>query len=516
MAIAITNQANTIKFDLGNGEEYHIDKAGISVKKRFGLVYVYGSIDDKSSKYTKLKMKYTDVTAPVVASNDLLIAEILGYKASGATTVGDVRITDGVEVLDIKTNPHTGSDEALMNLEGHVCENNTSILTLGAGIEFTGGWEDNIDFGTIIVGIKADQNSAVDGLMIEWSSDGVTVHDLDTYTIYANIGKTFSFQPVRRYFRVRYINGGTIQGSFNLETTMRRYYIKPSSHRIQDQIVSEDDAELMKSVITGIRDDGIFDNVGIDNGKNLRVNSFPYTYAIAEGQLDNHSALLKFGTRTSLLAGTPSVIWEGTNPLYTYLSSAEQLKVTSTSGEEVAAGTGVRTLTIHGLDDNFAEISETITMTGAVAATTSLSYRRVFRAYGATCGTAETNVGTITITNNAGTIELLKINIGDGQTLMALWTVPAGKKAFMVSGSVSTSSNKGAVVSFFVRVNDGGTLYPWLIKYRAYIFSGNENFEFKIPFPLAPKTDIEIRMTTPGSAGTTSAGGTFELWYEDV
>jgi hypothetical protein len=515
MAIIITDQATTIKFDLGNGEEHHLDKASLSIKKKFGSVFVYGSADT-DGHYTKLRLKYTDVSVPVTISNTDLINTLLGYKSSVGAVVGDVRITDGVEVLDIKANSHTLNSEALVNLEGHVCDNNSSKALLGIGGVFAGSWEDNIDFGTIIIGIKADQDSATDGLTIQWSSDGVTVHDDDHYTILANNGKTFTFQPVRRYFRIQYTNGGVAQGFFDLETTMRRYYIKPSSHRIQDKIVTEDDAELMKSVITGQRADGIFDNVGIDNDNNLKVNSFPYTYAIAEGDVDGHSAVLKFGTRTLVAANTPSVVWQGTNPLYTYLPTAQQLKISSTSAQDGVGGTGIRTLFLSGLDANYNEISETITMTGLAVVTTALSYLRIFRAYGVTSGTSHTNVGIITVTDNAGTVQQLVIPIGDGQTLMAMWTVPAGKKAYMVAGSISTDSNKGLEVSFFVRINNGGLLYPWLIKYRAFIFSGNENFPFQIPFPISEKTDIEVRVKTPGSAGTTQAGGTFELWYEDM
>ena len=37
-----------------------------------------------------------------------------------------------------------------------------------------------------------------------------------------------------------------------------------------------------------------------------------------------------------------------------------------------------------------------------------------------------------------------------------------------------------------------------------------------MPFKIESKTDIEIRVLTPASAGATSAGATFELWYEDL
>lgn len=99
---------------------------------------------------------------------------------------------------------------------------------------------------------------------------------------------------------------------------------------------------------------------------------------------------------------------------------------------------------------------------------------------------------------------------------MTIWTVPAGKVAYLTMATVSTNSNKGMRVSIFTRLNDGGTIYPWQIKYRAYIFSGNEVFPFSIPFKIPAKTDIEVRVTTPSGAGDTSCGATFELWYENL
>jgi hypothetical protein len=38
----------------------------------------------------------------------------------------------------------------------------------------------------------------------------------------------------------------------------------------------------------------------------LSVNSFPYPYSIAEGDILNHDPLLKFGTRSSVSSGTTS------------------------------------------------------------------------------------------------------------------------------------------------------------------------------------------------------------------
>lgn len=412
-------------------------------------------------------------------------------------------------------NLHTGSKELRMYSEGHICtQNSTSALLLANGV-FLGEWQDTLDYSEVIISIATDKDSAANGLVVQWSSNGTLINETDEFSILALRGKTFSFPCNRQYVRLQYTNGAVNQGVFDLQTSLKRFASKGSSHRISDSIVGEDDAALTKSVITGIRDDGVFGNIILDDENRLQVNSQPYTYGIAEGSISGHTSLLKFGTRSAVAANAQSVLWEGTNPLYTYLATGQQLKVVSSSAQDGVGGTGIRTLTIHGLDANFLEISEVITMNGITQVTTTNSFIRIFRAYGSTSGTSLTNVGAINIYDNAGTLQLLTIPAGDGQTLMTMWTVPAGKIAYLTQLTVSTDSNKGARISLYTKLN-GLSLYPWQIKYRAYLFGGNNTFPLVIPFKLLAKTDIEIRILTPAAAGTTSAGATFELWYEDI
>jgi hypothetical protein len=423
--------------------------------------------------------------------------------------------SDRVTLVNTSGN-ETGVQENLFNIvsPSHMCLDNSTSITLSASGVFQGSFQNSLDFTEIIVSVSTDQNSATDGLVIEWSADGVTVDETDEFSILANRGKTFSFPCNRQYMRIKYTNGTTNQTIFNLATYFKRFASKGSSHRIKDSIVGDDDAILSKALLTGHDDTGIFKNVGVSTSNRLKVNSQPYTFAVAEGDVLNHTGLLKFGTRMVVAANTDSVIWEGTSALYTYLTSAERLKISSTSANDTSNGTGIRTLTIEGLDANFIEQTETVTMSGLTIVTTANSYIRIFRAYGATCGTLYTNSGIINITNNGGTTQLLSIPAGDSQTLMTIWTVPAGKTLYLTNSSFSTDSNKGARVSIMTRSLDGGILYPWRIRYRAFIFSGNENFPFTIPFKLTEKTDIEVRILTPTTAGNTECGATFEGWYE--
>ncbi len=67
----------------------------------------------------------------------------------------------------------------------------------------------------------------------------------------------------------------------------------------------------------------------------------------------------------------------------------------------------------------------------------------------------------------------------------------------------------------FTRFNDGGVLYPWRIRYRSCLYSGDDIVHLNIPIVIPAKTDIEMRVLTPAGAGETSMGATFELWYEN-
>jgi hypothetical protein len=153
---------------------------------------------------------------------------------------------------------------------------NSSTTILTANDTFEGQWVDVQQFSVIIVSVKSDVASATDGLMVEWSSDGSTKRGEDVFTIPANTDKTFSFQPVRRYVRVKYTNSASNQSLFDLETQLKADYVKPSSHRIADPIISDDDAELVKAVITGLRDDGSFDNASLTNKGQFKVSIEEY------------------------------------------------------------------------------------------------------------------------------------------------------------------------------------------------------------------------------------------------
>jgi len=169
-----------------------------------------------------------------------------------------VKVGDGTDYADII--PVDGYNGLVAVAPGHVSTDNSTSTVLDVDEVYTGTWEDVTNFGVIVLTVNASHASATDGLMMEFSSDGTNIDSDDSFTIPATTGKTFSFQTANKYYRVKYTNGGTLQTYFRLQTVLKPYYVKPSSHRIQDSIVSEDDAELVKAVITGENPGGTFVN----------------------------------------------------------------------------------------------------------------------------------------------------------------------------------------------------------------------------------------------------------------
>jgi len=172
-------------------------------------------------------------------------------------------------IVDVDGVPVSVSDGALdvsVSNNGIVDSNNSTILKLDAGQSFTGDVTEVKDYGIIYVTTKSDQASATDGLSIQQSSDGTNWDHTDEYSVNAGSGKTFSFQAGAQYFRIVYTNGIVDQAFFRLQTLFTKGNGKPSSHRIQDDIVNDDDAELVKSIMSVKTNDGSsYVNVDVQN-----------------------------------------------------------------------------------------------------------------------------------------------------------------------------------------------------------------------------------------------------------
>lgn len=165
---------------------------------------------------------------------------------------------------------NSSDDPLYIHSSGEISTDNSTSTPLGADAVFTGEAEDITHESVIIITVYSDKASATDGLSIQWSTDGTNWDGSDDFTIPAATQKTFSFQPVAKYMRIKYTNGSVEQTEFRLQTIFKATYVKPSSHRIADSLSNQDDAELVKAVLSGEKPNGDFVNYGA-----TRLGNFP-------------------------------------------------------------------------------------------------------------------------------------------------------------------------------------------------------------------------------------------------
>jgi len=221
----------------------------------------------------------------------------------------------------------------------------------------------------------------------------------------------------------------------------------------------------------------------------------PFELQVARGQIPWHNLLFKFGNNSDI-NGSLETIWSG-GGLYVYPTSAIIMTVSSSSANDTSGGTGARTVLVSGLDANYYEISEIVTLSGQTPVNTVNSYIRMFRAFVVTAGSGGTAAGTIyvgdgTVTAGVPATVYAEIVLGENQTTMALWTVPAGYTAYISAGTFSAASNNVSqyILGKFVFRPFGG-----VFRNAADITVNTDVFRYEWDYPLAlpEKTDLEAR-----------------------
>ena len=246
--------------------------------------------------------------------------------------------------------------------------------------------------------------------------------------------------------------------------------------------------------------------------------SEPFELQVARGQVAYHESVYKFGNNAAV-ANVTETIWQQ-GGLYSYLSAASVLKVSSSSANDTSAGTGARTVELFGLDGDYNEINELVTLNGQTAVNTTQSYLRINRMIVRSAGSGGYNAGVIyagTGTVTAGVPANIYATInGDGtnQTLMALWTVPAGYTGYLMQYDVSngTTSNTPAVCKLTLVARPYGEVFQSKDVKSLTTGMHIEN-SLVVPIKFTEKTDIEVRAVSSSASVIFDISAAFEIIY---
>lgn len=217
---------------------------------------------------------------------------------------------------------------------------------------------------------------------------------------------------------------------------------------------------------------------------------------IARGLVRGASGLHKFGAVPSMSQSQTGTIWDVNDTVYPWSAFSVASVLTA---QAVNASDNNKILTLEGLDSDYNFITDTITLSSSGTASTTKTFLRVFRGY---ISTGDNNVGAIDVRVASTTV--LYINIGLAQTLMCIYTVPAGKTLYLTKGVFTAQSGADGNGKFFVRFF-GQSAFRIQHTFEIVGAGGQYEYNFTTPFGIPEKSDIDVRLITRTNNGRYTA-----------
>jgi len=217
---------------------------------------------------------------------------------------------------------------------------------------------------------------------------------------------------------------------------------------------------------------------------------------VARGKVRGASMIHKFGAVPEVANASTGTVWDKSSTVYPW--SAFDTAGVITASIANASDNGKQVL-VQGLDANYEEVEEIFTLSSAATVAGTVSFKRVFRAF-VTNGSTN-NVGNINFTK--GGTDVLRITADKAQTLMAIYTVPAGKTGYLYKGVCTAQAAADATGNMFVR-------YFGQQAFRighSFEVSGSSQYDYEFSFPIKipEKSDIDVRVSVRTNKGRYTA-----------
>ena len=222
---------------------------------------------------------------------------------------------------------------------------------------------------------------------------------------------------------------------------------------------------------------------------------------VSRGLVKGAKHVHKFGAVLAMSQSTTGTVWDKNDTVYPWsaFNGSNTVVVTANTADDG------KSITIVGLDSSYNEQEETVTIATGTATTTK-QFIRVFRAY-----SSANNANTISMAVS-GT-EVARITTGKAQTLMAVYTIPAGKTGYLYKGACSAQASADGTGDMFVRYF-GQTSFRVGHSFEVSGAGGPYVYDFACPIAIPEKSDIDVRITTRSNNGRYTAA--FDLILVDT
>lgn len=181
-----------------------------------------------------------------------------------------------------------------------------------------------------------------------------------------------------------------------------------------------------------------------------------YEQEIARGNVRGAYPVAAYGKVTSAGAITRTLI-QTQDGTVLHVPQGVQMSLVSTSAEDAAGGSGIRTVVVEYLNGDLDYSYELVTMNGLTPVTMlATDVRWVYAIRTATAGNTGNAVGTINLTNNSTNYG--RVNIGERSSNSSFYRVPRNKTLYVSSiygGSISGTAATSTLLEFVTTNVDG-------------------------------------------------------------
>lgn len=240
-----------------------------------------------------------------------------------------------------------------------------------------------------------------------------------------------------------------------------------------------------------------------------------FYFDAAKSRYVGYVAVNKFGRNPVIDTATdPEDVWDA-GGVWVAPTVARVHNLVSGSGDDAAAGTGMRTVQVYGLTDwDTAEVWEIVTLDGASTVATINSYVIIHRMKGLSFGSGGTNAGAVTATAVTDATVTASITAGKGQSLMAIYGLSSGEDFYATGWYLgmnrTAASAASADVDFLVMENADLTDSGFVVKHHLGLASaGSSHISHKWtpPLKITGPAIIKIQIENVSANGTDISSG---------
>lgn len=231
------------------------------------------------------------------------------------------------------------------------------------------------------------------------------------------------------------------------------------------------------------------------------LDAVPYELLIAQGKIADSEIRHVFGYNPDVDSGVEETVWTA-GGVYVHLDTPAIMSVSSTSTSDTSAGVGARQVYIVGINSTGGEVTETVTLDGQTAVSTTHTYTAIQTIQVVSVGSSTYNVGNIflgtgTVTSGVPANVFGHVLATENQSMMGHFTVPAGYTGYLIKGSISSGTeNANSYITGRLKIKTNDIIYTGAI---VSFSRGGSAFDFTYPIKITETSCITATATSTGN-----------------